>query len=198
MKKQKVLSSETEYQGLVRPPELDGLAKSINIRANTMRRSERANLQNALALGADFTRVKELLPRRRGEFGLWCRINTEGISPEMIRVWIRLHKYRDVLTQNGTVTVLSINQARKVIQQHLASLKPPKPKPETGIVKLCETAINKAKELLPVLNNRLGSSCFKNIEQVIEYAIDREWSHFNNQDASCNHFSGIQEAQLQA
>ena len=198
MKKQKVLSSETEYQGLFKPPELDGLAKSINIRANTMRRSERANLQNALAQGAELTRVKELLPRRRGEFGLWCRINTEEISPEMIRVWIRLHKYRSVLTQNGTDTVLTINQARKVIQQHLASLKPPKPKSETETVKLCETAINKAKELLPVLNNRLGSSCFKNIEQVIEYAIDREWSRFNNQDASCNHFSGMQEAQLQA
>jgi hypothetical protein len=197
MKKQKVLPSATEYQGLFKPPELDGLAKSINNRANTMRRSERNNLQDALALGADFTRVKELLPRRRGEFGLWCKINAEKISPEMIRVCMRLHKYRDVLTQNGNDTV-SINQARKVIQQHLASLKPRKPKPETGIVELCETAINKAKELLPVLNNRLGSSHFKNIEQVIEYTIDREWSHFNNQDASCNQLSDMQEAQLQA
>ena len=198
MKKQKVLLNKAEYQGLAKPPELDGLAKSIKILANAMHRSERANLQKALALGANFTRVKELLPRRHGEFGLWCRINTEGISPEIIRLWMRLYKYRDVLTQNGTITVLTINQARKVIQQHLASLKPSKPKPETETVKLCEIAINKAKELLPVLNNRLGSSCFKNIEQVIEYAIDREWSHFNNQDASCNHFSGMQEAQLQA
>ena len=197
MKKQKGLSSEIEYQGLFKPPELDELAKSINILANAYLQRERNNLQGALALGAKFTRVKELLPRRRGEFGQWYRINTEGISPEMIRVWIRLHKYRDVLTQNGNVTV-SINQARKVIQQHLASLKSPKSRPETETVKLCEIAINKAKELLPVLNNRLGSSYFKNIEQVIEYTIDREWSHFNNQDASCNHFSGMQEAQLQA
>ena len=198
MKKQKALSSETEYQGLFKPPELDELAKSIKARANAMRQRDKTNLQDALAQGAEFTRVKELLPPRRGEFGLWCKINTERTSPEIIRVWMRLHQYRSVLTQNGTITVLTINQARKVIQQHLASLKPPKPKPETGIVKLCETAINKAKELLPVLNNRLGSSCFKNIEQVIEYAIDREWSRFNNQDASCNHFSGMQEAQLQA
>jgi hypothetical protein len=198
MKKQKVLSSETEYQGLFKPPELDELAKSIKARANAMRQRDKTNLQDALAQGAELTRVKELLPRRRGEFGVWCRMHEDGISPEMIRVWMRLHQYRSVLTQNGTVTVLTINQARKVIQQHLASLKPSKPKPETETVKLCEIAINKAKELLPVLNNRLGSSCFKNIEQVIEYTIDKEWSHFNNQDASCNHFSGMQEAQIQA
>lgn len=198
MKKQKGLSSEIEYQGLFKPPELDELAKSINILANAYRQRERNNLQDALALGADFTRVKELLPRRRVEFGQWCRMHAEGISPEIRRVWMRLHKYRNVLTQNGTDTVLTINQARKVIQQHLASLKPTKARPETETVKLCEIAINRAKELLPVLNNRLGSSCFKNIEQVIEYAIDREWSHFNNQDASCNQLSDMQETELQA
>jgi hypothetical protein len=38
----------------------------------------------------------------------------------------------------------------------------------------------------------------KIIEQVIEYAIDREWFHFNNQDASINHFLGMQETQIQA
>jgi len=156
MKKQKVLLNKAEYQGLFKPPELDELAKSINIRANTMRRNERANLQKALAQGAELTRVKELLPRRRGEFGLWCKINAEKISREAIRVWMRLFKYRHLLTENGTGTVLTINQAEMVIRKHLASLRPAKPKPETGIVKLCEIAINKAKELLPVLNNRLG------------------------------------------
>jgi len=38
----------------------------------------------------------------------------------------------------------------------------------------------------------------KIIEQVIEYAIDREWFHFNNQNASFNHFLGMQETQVQA
>ena len=48
MKKQKVLSSETEYQWLVKPPELDELAKSINILANAYRQRERTTYKMPL------------------------------------------------------------------------------------------------------------------------------------------------------
>lgn len=196
MKRQKILLNKAEYQGLVKPPELDKLAKSINERAKTMSQRNKTNLQDAIAQGAELVRVKELLPKRSGEFGSWCRINVEGTCAETIRLWMRLHKYQHLLTENGATPVLTINQAELVIRKHVASLKPRKDKPKTETVKLSEIAINKAKELLPLLNNRMGSPRFKNIEQVIEYTINREWSQFHSE--SFNHFVEMQETQAQA
>jgi hypothetical protein len=111
---------------------------------------------------------------------------------------MRLYKYRHLLIPSSTSTVLTINQARRVIQKHLASLKSPKPEPETKKVELSLMAINRAKELLPLLNNQIGSSHFKNVAQVIEHAINKEWSRFQTCDASFNRSLETEETQAQA
>jgi hypothetical protein len=140
MKKQKVLSSETEYHLLPSYqetiallaiaaanhdlPRLKALAQTINDRSQASQDRDTNNLDDALIMGSCFNEAKALLKGQKGEFGKWCRINC-SVNDTQRQIYQRLDRHRDLITDQNTGVVLSIKGALKLITQKLNEGKPP-------------------------------------------------------------------------
>ena len=141
MKKQKVLSSETQYHLLPSNqetitllaiaatnhdlPRLKALAQTINERSRASQDHDTKILDNALVMGSSFNEAKALKKGQKGEFGQWCRINC-SVNDTQRRIYQRLDRHRDLITdQINTGVVLSIKGALKLITQKLKKGKLP-------------------------------------------------------------------------
>jgi gamma-glutamyl:cysteine ligase YbdK (ATP-grasp superfamily) len=133
MKKQKVLSSETQYHLLPSNqetitllaiaatnhdlPRLKALAQIINERYRASQDRDTANLEDGLIMGSSFNEAKALKKGQKGEFGKWCRINC-SVNDTQRRIYQRLDRNRDLIAdQINTGVVSSIKGALRLISQ---------------------------------------------------------------------------------
>jgi hypothetical protein len=133
MKKQKVLSSETQYHLLPSDqetitllaiatanhdnPRLKALAQTINERYRASQDRDTASLDDALIMGSCFNEAKALKKGQKGEFGKWCRINC-SVNDTQRRIYQRLDRNRDLIAdQINTGVVSSIKGALRLISQ---------------------------------------------------------------------------------
>jgi hypothetical protein len=141
MKKQKVLSSETEYHLLPSnqetitllaiaaennvKPKLKALAQTINDRSQASQDRDTASLYDALIMGSCFNEAKALLKSQKAEFGEWCRINC-SVNDTQRRIYQRLDRNRNLIAdQIDTGVVLSIKSALRFITQKVKKDKSP-------------------------------------------------------------------------
>jgi hypothetical protein len=141
MKKQKVLSSETQYHLLPSNqetitllaiatanhdnPRLKALAQIINERYRASQDRDTANLEDGLIMGSSFNEAKALKKGQKGEFGKWCRINC-SVNDTQRRIYQRLDRNRDLIAdQINTGVVSSIKSALRFITQKVKKDKSP-------------------------------------------------------------------------
>jgi hypothetical protein len=142
MKKQKVLSSETEYHLLPSNqetitllaiaatnhdlPRLNALAKTINDIFRAFQDHDTKMLDKALAMGSKFNEAKAMLKGRKGIFSQWCRINCP-VNDTQRRIFQRLDRHRDLIADqtNTDGVVLSIKGALRLITQKVKKDKSP-------------------------------------------------------------------------
>ena len=133
MKKQKVLSSATQYHLLPSnqetitllaiaaennvKPKLKALAQTINEESSKSEDHDKANLGSALIMGSCFNQAKAMLKGQKGEFGQWCHSNC-SVDDTQRRIYQCLDRNRDLIAnQINTGAVLSIKGAFKLISQ---------------------------------------------------------------------------------